>query len=89
MLRHLYSTPPQQYVSTRLSVPLDLIQSRSGRGLRPRPLPSDRQPHCMPPPPVGPHISQPLYIIPQFSLQIIFNIHGGEFGVEVEDLFVD
>lgn len=42
----------------------------------------------MPPPPIGPHISQPPYILPQLSLQIIFNIHRGEFGVEVEDLFV-
>ena len=72
-----------------LSVPLDLIQSCRGRRLRPRPLPPDRQPHCMPPPPIGPHISQSLDVISQLSLQVVFNVHCGEFGVEVEDLFVD
>lgn len=43
----------------------------------------------MSPPPVGTHISQSPYVIRQLSPQVILNIHSGEFGVEVEDLFVD
>ncbi len=39
----------------------------------------------MSPPPVRAHIPQPDYVLPQFPPQVVFNLHVGELGVDVDD----
>ena len=74
--------------SRPLTFPLDFIQLRRSRHLRPRPLAPDRQAHCMPPPPVGSHISQPGNIVSQLPAQVVLDVQRCEFSVQVESLFV-
>lgn len=38
----------------------------------------------MPPPPIRADISQPLYIFPQFSPQLVFYLHTRKLGGDVE-----
>ena len=39
----------------------------------------------MPPPPVRPHIPQPQNVLPQLAPQLVFNLHLGQLGVDVDD----
>lgn len=56
--------------------------------LRPGVLAPNGQTHGVPPATVGSHISQPLDVVLQGPPQIIFNLHGGQFGGQVGDLAV-
>ena len=42
----------------------------------------------MPPPPIGSHVSQPGNIVSQLPAQIVLDVQGCEFSVQVESLFV-
>lgn len=64
--------------------PINPIELPRRRRLRPRPLSPHRHPHGVPPPPVRPHIPQPRYVLPQFSPQVVFNLHARELGRDVE-----
>lgn len=67
--------PPLKPQNKDSSQPLNPIHLRSSTRLRPRPLPSDRQPHRMSPPPIRPHIPQSSNVLPQLSPQIVFYLH--------------
>lgn len=68
-----------------LPTPLHPIQPPRSRNLRPRPLPPDRQTHRMSPSPIRAHIPQSRNSIPHLPPQIVFNLHVGQLGGEVED----
>lgn len=65
--------PPFLTPSSNSTPPLHAIQLHRRRILRPRPLPSHRQPHRMPPPTISTHIPQPPYILLHAPPQVILD----------------
>ena len=61
--------------NVKLPPPLQSVQLIRGRSLCSRPLTSDRHAHRMPPAPVRTHIPQSLDITPQFSPELVANLH--------------
>ena len=39
----------------------------------------------MPPAPVRPHVAQPGDVLPQLAPELVFNLHLGQLGVDVDD----
>lgn len=64
--------------------PLNPIELRGRRRLRPRLLSPRRHPHRVSPPPVRAHIPQSPYILPHFPPELVFYFQPGELGVDVE-----
>lgn len=65
-----------------------LVQLPCGADLCPRPLSSHRQTHGVPPSSICTHVPQALDVVDDGAAQVVLNLHGGEMGVEVEQLLV-
>lgn len=77
--QHTTSSLTQPRHTTTLPPSLHPIHLSRIRNLRPRLLPSHRQPHRMSPSPITAHIPQPLNIRPDLPPQIILNRQSTQF----------